>query len=154
MVCSGRQSFSTSRSFGRVPMWGGGGGTAIAMQVWLSLMFRKKQTADPLSGGGGLKVEKINAEKQSTICGTNVAGWNSLKEGTFINVLFFKIDHGMAPRYLSNLLPPIVEDLSSYRLQNAGNYVDAKTVTYADSFHHQLYKRGITFSIQSDQLIL
>ena len=42
----------------------------------------------------------------------------------------------MAPLYLSSLLPPHVEDLSSYRLRNAGNYVGihANARTYADSF--------------------
>ena len=29
------------------------------------------------------------------------------------------MDHGLAPLYLSNLLPPHVEDVSSYRLRNA-----------------------------------
>ena len=50
--------------------------------------------------------------------------------------LFFKIDHGLAPLYLSNLLPPHVEDVTSYRLRNAENYVGihANTRTYADSF--------------------
>ena len=42
----------------------------------------------------------------------------------------------MAPLYLSNLLPPHVEDVFSYRLRNAGNYVGshANMCTYADSF--------------------
>ena len=46
------------------------------------------------------------------------------------------MDYCLAPLYLLNLLPPHVEDLSSYRLRNAGNYdgIDANTRTYADSF--------------------
>ena len=46
------------------------------------------------------------------------------------------MDHGLAPIYLSNILPLHVEDVSSYRLRNAGNYVGnhANTRTYADSF--------------------
>ena len=46
------------------------------------------------------------------------------------------MDHGLAPLYLSNLLPLHVEDVTSYRLRNAGNYVGihANTRTYADSF--------------------
>ena len=40
----------------------------------------------------------------------------------------------MSPLYLLSLLPPHIGDLSSYRLRNAGNYVDihANTRTYAD----------------------
>ena len=46
------------------------------------------------------------------------------------------MDHGLAPLYLSNLLPPHVEDVSSYWLRNSGNYVGihANTRTYADFF--------------------
>ena len=46
------------------------------------------------------------------------------------------MDHGLAPLYLSNLLPPHVKDVTSYRLRNAENYVGihANTRTYADSF--------------------
>ena len=65
-------------------------------------------------------------------------GWLKLSERRDLHklFLFFKMDHGLAPLYLSNLLPPHVEDVSSYRLRNAGNYVGihANTRTYADSF--------------------
>ena len=46
------------------------------------------------------------------------------------------MDHGLSPLYLSNLLPPNVQDVSSYRLRNAGNYIGihANTRKYADSF--------------------
>ena len=46
------------------------------------------------------------------------------------------MDHGMAPLYLSTLLPPYGGDISSYRLCNAVNYVDfhASIQTYADTF--------------------
>ena len=46
------------------------------------------------------------------------------------------MDHGLAPLYLLNHLPPHVEDVSSYTLRNAGNYVGihVNTRTYADSF--------------------
>ena len=65
-------------------------------------------------------------------------GWLKLSERRDLHklFLFFKMDHGLAPLYLSNLLPPHVEDVTSYRLRNAGNYVGihANTRTYADSF--------------------
>ena len=48
-------SFACSWCIGKVPMWGGG--TAIAMHVWVSPMFWK--TAEPRWGGGwGLKIWK------------------------------------------------------------------------------------------------
>ena len=50
--------------------------------------------------------------------------------------MFFKIDHGITPLFLSNLLPPHVEDLSTYMLRDAGKYVGihTNTRTYADFF--------------------
>ena len=50
--------------------------------------------------------------------------------------LFFKMNHGLSPLYLSNLLPLHVGELSSYRLRNAENYVGihANTRAYAESF--------------------
>ena len=64
-------------------------------------------------------------------------GWLKLSERGDLHklFLFFKMDYGLAPLYLSNLLPPHVEDVSSYRLRNAGNSVGihANTRTYADS---------------------
>ena len=46
------------------------------------------------------------------------------------------MSHGLAPIYLSNLRPPHVEDVSSYRLRTAVHYVGiyVSTRTYADSF--------------------
>ena len=65
-------------------------------------------------------------------------GWLKLSERKDLHKLFFffKMDHGLVPLYLSNILPPHVEDVFSYRLWNAGNYVGshANTCTYADSF--------------------
>ena len=50
--------------------------------------------------------------------------------------LFFKMNHGLSPLYLSNHLPLHVVELSSYRLRNAENYVGihANTRAYAESF--------------------
>ena len=49
--------------------------------------------------------------------------------------LFSKMNHVSSPLYISNLLPPHVEDVSSYRLRNAENYVGnyANTRVYAES---------------------
>ena len=41
---------------------GGGGDKAVAMQVWVSPMFRK--TAEPLWGGWGLKIWKKMLENK------------------------------------------------------------------------------------------
>ena len=94
------------------------------------------------------EIEKIQLEAGRIVTGSTKLveinklykelGWLKLSERRDLHklFLFFKMDHGLAPLYLSNLLPPHVEDVTSYRLRNAGNYVGihANTRTYADSF--------------------
>ena len=62
-----------------------------------------------------VEIDKFNKE----------LGWLKLFERRSLHklFLFFKMNHGLSPLYLSNLLPPHVGDLSSYRLRNAENYV-------------------------------
>ena len=50
--------------------------------------------------------------------------------------LFFKMNHCLSPPYISNLLPPLVGDISSYSLRNAENYVGihANPRAYAESY--------------------
>ena len=52
------------------------------------------------------------------------------------NFLFFEVNHGLSPLYLSNILPSHVGDVSSCRLRNAENYVGiyANTHAHAESF--------------------
>ena len=94
------------------------------------------------------EIEKIQLEAGRIVTGSTKLveinklykelGWLKLSERRDLHklFLFYKMDHGLAPLYLSNLLPPHVEDVTSYRLRNAGNYVGihANTRTYADSF--------------------
>ena len=94
------------------------------------------------------EIEKIQLEARRIVTGSmklvvinklyKELGWLKLSERRDLHklFLFFKMDHGLAPLYLSNLLPPYVKDVSSYRLRNAGNYVGihANTQAYADSF--------------------
>ena len=47
--------------------------------------------------------------------------------------LFFKMDHGLSPLYLSTLLPPHYGDVSSYRLRNAENYAGIHVNTRASA---------------------
>ena len=62
-------------------------------------------------------------------------GWLKLSERRYLHklFLFFKLNHGLSPLYISNLDPPHVGDVSSYRLRNAENYVGihANTRAYA-----------------------
>ena len=94
------------------------------------------------------EIEKIQFEAGRIVTGSTKLveinklykelGWLKLSERRDLHklFLFFKMDHGLAPLYLSNLLPPHVEDVTSFRLRNAGNYVGihANTRTYADYF--------------------
>ena len=51
-------------------------------------------------------------------------------------VTFYKIMHGLAPNYLSDLLPPIVGQTNNYALRNADHIQSfrSKTNLFSDSF--------------------
>ena len=81
-----------------------------------------------LEAGRIVEIDKLYKEQS----------WLKLSERRDLHklFLFFKMNHGLSPPYLSNLLPLHVGELSSYRLRNAKNYVGirANTRAYAESF--------------------
>ena len=54
-------SLSSSWCFGKVPMWGWGGGAQQLQCKSESVQCSEKQQSPCEGGGGGLKLEKINA---------------------------------------------------------------------------------------------
>ena len=50
--------------------------------------------------------------------------------------LLYKMQNGLSPQYLCNLLPPRVGDYLSYSLRNPENYqqIPARTQSYGNSF--------------------
>ena len=94
------------------------------------------------------EIEKIQLEAGRIVTGATKLvkidklykelGWLKLSERKDLHklFLFFKMNHGLSPLYLSNILPLHVAELSSYRLGNAENYVGihANTRAYAESF--------------------
>ena len=65
-------------------------------------------------------------------------GWETLQERRSKHklVIFYKIINGLTPDYLSDLLPPIVQDNVTYNLRNANNMrsLRARTNLYFNSF--------------------
>ena len=65
-------------------------------------------------------------------------GWLSLSDRRLFQkaVTMFKIKSGLAPDYLTNLLPPLVEERTSYSLRNVSNVstVRRRTELFAKSF--------------------
>ena len=57
-------------------------------------------------------------------------------------VTFYKIMHGLAPNYLSDLLPPIVGQINNYALSNADHIRSfrSKTNLFSDSFFSSTIK--------------
>ena len=50
-------------------------------------------------------------------------GWESLQKRRNKHqlVIFYKILHGIAPTYLLDIVPPLIQDTTTYNLRNAGN---------------------------------
>ena len=59
-------------------------------------------------------------------------GWESLQKRRNKHklVIFYKILHGIAPTYLSDIVPPLIQDTTTYNLRNAGNITEC-TPTYS-----------------------
>ena len=95
-----------------------------------------------------LSLEKIQLEAGRIVSGTNKLvgtgklyaelGWLKLSERRNLHKLFvfFKIENGQAPLYLTDLIPPRIGDISNYPLRNSDNYVSINTNTcsYPNSF--------------------
>ena len=65
-------------------------------------------------------------------------GWLKLSERRKLHkiFLFYKMENGLAPDYLEELIPPCVRDETSYSLRNADNLrqIHASSRSYYDSF--------------------
>ena len=65
-------------------------------------------------------------------------GWESLKKRRNKHklVIFYKIIHGIALTYLSDIVPPLIQDTTTYNLRNAGNIQNYRVHTnlFSNSF--------------------
>ena len=54
-------------------------------------------------------------------------GWESLQKRRNKHklVIFYKILHGIAPTYLSDIVPPLIQDTTTYNLRNAGSSLNS-----------------------------
>ena len=78
-------------------------------------------------------LEKIQLEAAKIICGaTNLVSINNLYSETGLEplsirrrthrlIVFYKMYHALAPRYLSSLIPSHVGNINSYNLRNSSN---------------------------------
>ena len=79
-------------------------------------------------------------------------GWESHKSHRIKHklVIFFKILHGLAPGYLSDLLPPLVQQFTSYNLLNSDNIQSYRA--QSNLFQNSLFPSTISAwnELQSD----
>ena len=65
-------------------------------------------------------------------------GWESLKKRRNKHklVIFYKILHGIAPSYLLDIVPPLIQDSTTYNFRNAGNIQNYRVHTnlFSNSF--------------------
>ena len=65
-------------------------------------------------------------------------GWESLQKcrNKHKLVIFYKILHGIAPTYLSDIVPPLIQDTTTNNLRNAGNIQNYRVYTnlFSNSF--------------------
>ena len=94
------------------------------------------------------ELEKVQLEAARIVTGTTKlvslnkiyteTGWDTLKERRRKHklILFYKMNSGLAPDYLSSLVPENVAQLVNYNLRNSNNTrrIQCKTQLYAKSF--------------------
>ena len=65
-------------------------------------------------------------------------GWESLQDRRNKHklIIFYKIIHGLTPTYLTNILPPLIQETTDYNLRNANGFrtLHANTNLYFNSF--------------------
>ena len=73
-------------------------------------------------------------------------GWKSLQSRRNKNklVIFYKILHDLTPNYLSDLVPPTVQEITTYSLQNSGHIQNyrANRNLFLDSFFPSTIRAG------------
>ena len=72
-------------------------------------------------------------------------GWLKLPERRKLHklFLFYKMENGLAPDYLAELIPPHFRDETSYSLRNADNLRQIHALDYIMThFSHQQFKSG------------
>ena len=93
-------------------------------------------------------LEQIQLEAGRIVSGTTTLveinklyaelGWIKLSDRRSLHklFLFFKMENGLTPQYLSDLIPARVGDVSAYNIRNSENYVliHSHTRSYAESF--------------------
>ena len=60
-------------------------------------------------------------------------GWESIQKqrrNKHKLVIFYKILHDIAPNYISDIVPPLIQDTTTYNLWNAGNIQNYRVHTY------------------------
>ena len=65
-------------------------------------------------------------------------GWESLQDRRNKHklIIFYKIIHGLTPTYLTDILPPLIQETTDYNLKNANDFrtLHANTNLYLNSF--------------------
>ena len=75
-------------------------------------------------------------------------GWLSLLNSLLFQkaVLMYKIINGLAPNYISNIMPPFVSERTEYSLRNADiSVLCTRTEIYSRSFSPLLLTTGISY---------
>ena len=113
----------------------------IAISVWDNCTNESKEQLDLIHHEAG-RIITGTTKLSSTEKLLADLGWGSLQERGYKHKLtiFFKISNGLActPRYLSEVLSPLVQEINPYNLRNANvlHPMHANTNLFFNSFFH------------------
>ena len=124
---------------------------------------------DNRSSNSKKQLESINIEAARIITGAtklcsiekhfNDFGWETIQSrcNEHKRVLLYKVLHSLAPNYLSELVPPLVQDTTTYNLRNSDNiqnYRAHSNLFHNLFFHHQFVHGMIYLMILKTHLLL
>ena len=76
---------------------------------------------------------------------TNELGWEELRLRRYFHclILMYKIKHGVSPKYLVDICPPNVQDVTHYNLRSSQNirFIACNYVPFSKSFFPFIIKK-------------
>ena len=111
-------------------------------KMYISYVEYSDSVWDNCSTESKNQLESIHIEAARVITGASKTfadlGWVSLQKRSNKHklVIFYKSLHGIVPTYLSNIVPPLIQDTATYYLRNAGNIQNYRVHTslFSNSF--------------------
>ena len=120
--------------------------------VWDNCSTASKKQLDAIHTGAIHTEAARKVSGVTKLCGIDKLfeelGWEPLqaRRDKHKHIVFYKILYSLAPNYLSELVPPLIQDITSYNLRNSDHIqnIYANTNLFRDSFFPVKFVHGMS----------